>query len=221
MTSDDRRRDLLARADALRARQAERMEALRREQVVARFMRWHGPELDGFRIEHRLAWPWEHPAHGPLPRYAFAFSGIDWALVPEAVVRHGGTATGQAECVGEAFESLGIAPDCGVQVTWAGGDMPDLLAGAADVARHAEALIDWGIDMWVFDPAGEWIVEVYHEGTVGHAPRPGLPAHAGCHWDPRRRRAERRALRDAARAATATPASTGDAHPTAHDGPDT
>lgn len=207
MSSEDRRRELRAKADALRAAQAERMERLRREDVVSRFERWHAGDLAAFAMPHRLAWPWEGVAHGPFPRYAFAFSGIDWALVPDAVTAYGGTPSGLKALLEEAFEALDVAPARAVQVVWSSGDLPALFAHAADVLRHAEALIGWGMDMWVFDPDADWIVECYHEGTLGYAPRPGRPEHAGFHWDPRRRRAERRAQRDAARAN----ATTGDA----------
>jgi hypothetical protein len=185
--TDARRLALYAKRDELRAQQAARMEQRRREALVEGFRRWHGEWLDEAAFPHEVLWPWDAPPAGPIGNYAFAFSGIDWQLVPGSVSRYGGIESALKELLDEALEALGIAPACRVHLDWSGGSMPRLVLAAADLSRHAETLMRWGSDLWVFDPDARWIIEIYHEGTLSYAAHPGLPEHAGFHWMKKRR----------------------------------
>lgn len=184
---DARRRALYAKRDELRAQQAARMEQRHREEMVANFQRWKGAWLAEAAFPHELLWPWDQPPAGPIGRYAFAFSGIDWCLVPDSVTQYGGVESCLKELLHEAIEALGIAPERRVHVDWSSGSMPRLVLAAADLSRHAETLMRWDWDMWVFDPGGTWVIEIYHEGTLSYAARPGLPEHAGFYWKKKRR----------------------------------
>lgn len=184
--NDARRDALYAKRDALRAAQAARMEQRRREELVARFERWHGGYLAEAGIAHELLWDWDAPPPGPLATYAFAFSGIDWRHVPEGVTEAGAYPPFVQALFDDAFAALGVAPARRVHVDWSSGSMPRLVLQAGDLVRHAAELVGWGWDLWVFDPDATWIVEVYHEGTLSYAPRPGAPEHAG-HGVKRRR----------------------------------
>lgn len=185
--TDARRRALYAKRDELRAQQAARMERRRREELVADFRRWKGAWLAEAAFPHELLWQWDAPPEGPVGRYAFAFSGIDWQLVPDSVTRYGGIESALKELLDDALDALGIAPAHRVHVDWSDGSMPRLVLSAADLSRHAETLMRWGSDLWVFDPDDAWIIEIYHEGTLSYAARPGLPEHAGFHWKKTRR----------------------------------
>jgi hypothetical protein len=55
------------------------------------------------------------------------------------------------------------------------------------VSAQALALLRASHDTWVYDAVDRWVIELYHEGEVTYARRPGLEEHAGDGWRPKRR----------------------------------
>jgi hypothetical protein len=47
---------------------------------------------------------------------------------------------------------------------------------------HALALRRQASDMWVYAEDADWLIEIYHEGSVTCAERPGRPEDAGDGW---------------------------------------
>lgn len=175
--ADARRQELYAKRDLLRQQQAERMEILRRETLRANFARWHGAYLTDNGIAHELLWDWDHPPAGPIVHYPFAFSGIDWRFVRGAVSTYGGFERWLRELLIEALDALGITPAHRVHLDWDSSSMPRLVLSAGNLMQHAETLMRWSSDLWVFDPDDTWIVEIYHEGTLSYARAPDALSH--------------------------------------------
>jgi len=174
MTSDDadaRRRELFAKRDILRAQQAERETLRKRQAAVAEFERWHAPYLAEHAVDHVVLWPWESPPAGPINRYPVAGSGIDWWNVDDAVRRPAELPSFLRALFDEAFEDLCVPYDRIVHAYW-GSRAQRLALKAGDLAAHAHELSRWSSDLWVFDPDADWLIEVYHEGRFGYAPRP-------------------------------------------------
>ncbi|GAB1595624.1 hypothetical protein [Lysobacter claricitrinus] len=167
---DARRRELQARRETLFAAQRSRDEARERARTVAEFERWHGGDLAG--VPHVLHWSWDADDAVRFPAYPWAFSGIDWARVPESNTRYGGTEAIQAELLAGALADLGVAPDRLLRLQWGVAHLPDVTLACADAVRLAEQLMRWNSDLWIHDPTDVWGIEIYHEGTVSHARRP-------------------------------------------------
>ncbi|AXK72170.1 hypothetical protein DWG18_07650 [Lysobacter sp. TY2-98] len=166
---DARRSDLIARRDALYAEQKARDEARERAGTVAEFLRWHAADLAN--VSHALHWPWE-PDGVRFPAYPWAFSGIDWARVPGANTRYGGTEEVLAELFTDALDALGIPADRRLRLQWGVAHLPDVTLARADAERLAERLMRWSSDLWIHDPTDVWAIEIYHEGTLSYARRP-------------------------------------------------
>lgn len=169
---DARRRELIAKREALYAEQKARDEARERANVVAEFERWHAADLAG--VPHSLHWHWQ-PGAVPFPPYPWLFSGIDWARVPGARTTYGGTESHLAELLVEALDDLGVAPEAPVLLQWGVRSLPDVTLARADAVRLAEKLMHWSSDLWIYAPADAWLVEIYHEGTLSYARRPASP----------------------------------------------
>ena len=86
------------------------------------------------------------------------------------------------ELFDEALHALGLAPTGTVIVDWARGDMPRVALSVADASMHALTLMRQASDMWVYADDAPWLIEVYHEGSVTYADRPGQAEDAGDGW---------------------------------------
>ena len=189
MSSDpeSRRLALYAKREALRAQQAERMAQQQRAEEIAAFQRHTGGALQAAGVHYEMLWP-EHPGRrGPLPTYPIGLASIHWPLVPTAVSAYGGTANASKALFDEALRALQIAPATIVTADWCIGGMPRIALSAADASTHAITLMHASSDLWVYAADASWVIEVYHEGTLTYADRPGSPEHAGDGWRPRKR----------------------------------
>ncbi|WP_372016431.1 hypothetical protein [Pseudoxanthomonas sp. 10H] len=180
-TPADRRQALLAKRGQLHAQQAERMAQQRHAGNVARFERYLGAELARAGVAHEALWD-RGVRPGPLARYPIGFASVRWDRVPDAVSVQGGSDALLKALLDAALHALAVAPASTVIVDWGIADSPRLALAAADVSTHGLALMRHGSDMWVYAADADWLVEVYHEGTVTHAARPGREEDAGDGW---------------------------------------
>ena len=183
MSTDDddsaKRRDALrAKRDRLYAEQAERTAQQRHAQDEARFQRYLGDPLQHAGIAYEVLWDDTH-RRGPLTQYPIGFASVRWDRVPHAVSVQCGSDEDAKDAFGQALHALHIAPSTTVIVDWAIGGEPRLALSAADAATHALALIRHAADTWVYAEGATWLIEVYHEGSVTYAERPGDAEDAG------------------------------------------
>lgn len=184
MSTDDapsRRDTLFAKRERLRAEQAERMAEQRHAENVARFQRYLGAALEQAGVAHAVLWD-EDTWRGPLSQYPIGFASVRWDRVPHAVSAQGGSDEELKELFDDALLALGLAPTATVIVDWARTGEPRLALSAADVSIHALALMRHSSDMWVYAEGAAWLIEIYHEGSVTYADRPGRPEDAGDGW---------------------------------------
>lgn len=176
-----RREALFARRDRLRAEQAERMAQQRHAENVARFQRHLGAALQRAGVPHELLWD-AAARRGPLAQYPIGFASVRWDRVPHAVSAQRGSDEGLKELFDEALRALGLAPAATVIVDWAREGVPRVALSVADASTHALALMRHACDMWVYAEDAPWLIEVYHEGSVTYADRPGRAEDAGDGW---------------------------------------
>jgi hypothetical protein len=184
--AEPRRRALHAKREALRAQQAGRMAQQQRAQEMAAFQRHTGGALQAAGVHCELLWPEDTGRRGPLPTYPIGLASIHWPLVPAAVSAYGGTGNALKALFDEALRALQIAPATTVIADWCIGGMPRVALSAADASTHAIALMHASSDLWVYAADATWVIEVYHEGTLTYADRPGSPEHAGDGWRSRK-----------------------------------
>lgn len=180
-TRDARRAALYAKREQLRAGQAARMAQQEQAGHVANFEHWLGAALDQAGVRHEVLWD-DGVRLGPLTLYPIGFASVQWDRVPHAVAEEGYTDAGQKRLLDEALRALALAPTATVIVDWAEHGKPRLALAVADVSAHGLMLIQHGHDMWVYADDAAWLIEVYHEGAVTYADRPGRPEHAGDGW---------------------------------------
>jgi hypothetical protein len=184
MSTDDQAADraaLLAKRDRLRAQQAERMARQRHAENVARFQRYLGATLARTGVHHELLWD-AALRRGPLSRYPIGFASVRWDRVPHAVGTPAGSDADLQQAFDAALGALAIAPATTVIVDWGIAGEPRVALAAADASMHALALMRHGSDMWVYAEDAPWLIEVYHEGSVTYADRPGPEEDAGDGW---------------------------------------
>lgn len=190
MTTDDtpadRREALLAKRDALREQQAQRMAQQRHAENAAHFHRHLGAMLEQARVPHELLWR-KDTRKGPLTTYPIGFASIRWDRVPHAVGTYGGTDEQMKVLFDEALRALRIAPDTTVIIDWCIDGLPRVALSARDASTHAIALMRHSSDMWVYAEDAPWVIEAYHEGMLTYAQGPGRPEDAGDGWRPKRR----------------------------------
>ncbi len=177
--SDDRRAELKAKREQLYQRQAEATARQQRARDFEDFRRGIGSVLDEAGVAYQLLWPDDRSPAGPLATYPIGFASVHWPLVPEAVSVEGWHPD-RGACVAEAFQALGVQPEATVVVDHCVGGTPRVQLAARDFLVHAEDLIRY--ESWLYELQGTWLVEVYHEGTISYAPRPGSPEVAGDRW---------------------------------------
>lgn len=180
-TPASRREALLAKREQLRAQQAQRMAAQRHADDLAAFERQLGAALAQAGTQYELLWD-AGERRGPLSRYPIGFASVRWDKVPHAVGAHGATDDGQAALVERALRALAVAPASTVIVDWCRDGLPRVALPAADASRHARALLRHSCDTWIYAEDAQWLVEVYHEGQVTYADRPGAAEDAGDGW---------------------------------------
>lgn len=187
-TPAERREALRAKRETLRAQQAERMVQARHAEDAARFQRYLGAALEQAGVRHELLWR-DDTRKGLLTTYPIGFASIRWDLVPHAVSTHGGTDEGMKALFDEALRALGIASHTPVIIDWCIQGLPRVVLSAGDASTHAVTLMRHSSDTWVYAEAeaAPWVIEIYHEGVLTYADRPGLPEHAGDGWRPKRR----------------------------------
>ena len=168
--NDADRRALQARRESLLARQAEQRRQRQRVEAREDFERWHRGFLQQAGVRHVVHW--DPPACSPLARYPMGFSSVDWERVPGAVRSEVANDRGVAPLVDAAFAALVVAPSSEVWVDWGVGTMPWLAMSAVDLATHVAELSQWSSDLWIYDPAATWLIEIHHEGRFAYAPRP-------------------------------------------------
>lgn len=180
-TPADRRAILLAKRDVLRAQQAERMAQRQRAENAARFQRHLGAMLQQANVRHEVLW--DADAHrGPLTLYPIGFASVRWERVPHAVSAYSGSDEDSRGLLVEALRALALTATDTVIVDWAIQGVPRVALCVADAITHALALIQHSSDMWVYADDTTWLIEVYHEGRVTYAQRPGRPEDAGDGW---------------------------------------
>jgi hypothetical protein len=179
VTANQRREELLAKRDSLRAEQALRMARRQREEEVDAFHRGRGAVLDAAGVRYGLLWP-EDERVGPLTAYPIGFASVRWDLVPHAVRVAVGTDNWIRQHFEEALLALGVAPDTELILDWCVGGTPRVRLRAADLCTHAVELLR--SEAWVYEPTGTWLVEMHHDGILSHADGPGKPEHAGDGW---------------------------------------
>lgn len=172
---------LHAKRDRLRAEQAARTAHREHAEHVAHFQRGLGAALDRAGVRYEALWD-DAVRPSPLALYPIGFASVRWDRVPQAVSAEGYTDAGQKTLLDEALCALGLAPTDTVIVDWLRHGEPRLALSVADVSAHGLALIQHGSDMWVYADGSAWLIEIYHEGTVSYADRPGAPEHAGDGW---------------------------------------
>jgi hypothetical protein len=185
MTIDEesarRREELLAKRDRLRADQAGRMARQQHAEKAARFEQHLGAALRQAGVRHEVLWDGD-ARRGPLTQYPIGFASVRWDRVPHAVSARGASDEELKELFDVALQALGLAPTATVIVDWARGDMPRVALSVADSSTHALTLIRQASDMWVYADDAPWLIEVYHEGSVTYADRPGQAEDAGDGW---------------------------------------
>lgn len=178
-----RRQALYAKRDELRARHAERTAQQAHDAKVANFHLYVGGALEAAGVRYECLWS-NDDRRGPLTTYPIGFASIHWDLVPHAVGTSGGNEAWLKDLFDEALVALAIAPGTTVIVDWCRDALPRVALSAADASAHAVDLMRGSADMWVYAPDATWMIEVYHEGKLTYADRPGLPEHAGNRWRP-------------------------------------
>lgn len=184
MSNDDtaaRRALLRAKRDRLLAEQAARTAVREHAKRVAHFERWLGATLDQAGVRYEALWD-AVVRPSPLTRYPIGFASVRWDRVPHAVSAERYTDAGQKALLDQALCALGLAPTDTVIVDWLQRGEPRLALSVADVSAHGLALIQHGSDIWVYADRAAWLIEVYHEGTVSYADRPGSLEDAGDGW---------------------------------------
>ena len=185
MTSDDtpaaRREALLAKRELLREQQAQRMAAQRHADNVARFERYLGAGLAAAGVQHEVLWDGA-VRRGPLARYPIGFASVRWDRVPEAVTAHGGSDDELSTLFDAALQALAVARTTTVLLEWCIDGLPRVALAAVDASAHALVLMRHAADMWVYADDADWLVEIYHEGQVTYAARPGRAEDAGDGW---------------------------------------
>ena len=177
--SDDRRAELKAKREQLYQRQAEATALRQRARDLDDFRRGIGSALDEAGVAYQLLWPDDGSPAGPLATYPIGFASVHWPLVPEPVSVEGWHQD-RGVFVGQAFEALGVQPQTMIVVDHCVGGTPRVQLAARDFLAHAEDLIRF--ESWLYELQGTWLVELYHEGTISYAPRPGSPEVAGDRW---------------------------------------
>ena len=176
-----RREALLAKRDRLRADQAGRMARQQHAENVARFEQHLGAALRQAGVPHEVLWDGD-TRRGPLTQYPIGFASVRWDRVPHAVSAQGASDEGLKELFDAALHALGLSPTATVIVDWARGDMPRVALSAAHASTRALTLMRQSSDMWVYAEDASWLIEIYHEGSVTYADRPGQAEDAGDGW---------------------------------------
>lgn len=180
-TPADRRQALLARREQLYAQQARRMAQKQQAEDEASFQRYLGAELTSAGVRFELRWADDAP-RGPMARYPIGFASVHWGRVPHAVSVQGGSDDERKDLLDAALCALGIGSSTRVTVDWCRSGLPRVVLSAADASAHALALMQHASDMWVYAQDAPWLIEIYHEGSVTYADRPGRPEDAGDGW---------------------------------------
>ena len=166
------------RAELLR-NQAEATARTQRRQDEDAFRRAQGAALEDAGIVYQLLWPDDGSAKGPLGTYPIGFASVHWPLVPD-VMSDFAQGAERVPVVARALTELGVAPATAIVVDSCLGGTPRIMLTAQDFLTCAEVLL--GHEAWLYELDGSWLIEVYHEGTVSYARRPGSAELAGDAW---------------------------------------
>lgn len=177
--SSDRHHALRARRAELFRKQAEATARAQRSQDEDAFRRGPGAVLDEAGIDYQLLWPDDGSAKGPLATYPIGFASVHWPLVPE-VISDFAQGVERVSVVARALTELGVAPTTAIVVDSCLGGTPRVMLAAQDFLTCAEVLL--GHEAWLYELDGCWLIEVYHEGTISYAKRPGSADSAGDSW---------------------------------------
>jgi hypothetical protein len=149
------------RADALRAGQQHAIAGL-------------AAILNAHQVPYELVppddasegWSWIQ-AHFPI-----GFARVDWDRVAGAVRTGWGLDAERDATFRQLLQQGAGAPETRVLVVWGNAQKPSVRLEAGTLAELCPEFLAADFDLWVYSPAGRWLVECYHEGELcyGHAP---------------------------------------------------